>query len=139
MAGIALPVEPRKRFSWIFKAERPLDRELPLTIDLPADAPGPVALDVLWARGQVEDRMIDFLDPAAGQVLLGLDRRPLHGLESVPELLAGLLRGPQVSVECIGLDPQVPHHSARKPAAWPKRQRRKWAAVSSAVALRAGR
>jgi len=33
MAGIDVPVEPRKRYSWIFKAEEPLDRELPLTID----------------------------------------------------------------------------------------------------------
>ena len=33
MAGIELPVEPRKRLSWIFSAERPLDRDLPLTID----------------------------------------------------------------------------------------------------------
>ncbi len=33
MAGIDLPVEPRKRFTWIFKAEKPLDRDLPLTID----------------------------------------------------------------------------------------------------------
>lgn len=34
MAGIAdLPVEPRKRFTWIFQAEQPLDRDLPLTID----------------------------------------------------------------------------------------------------------
>lgn len=33
MAGIDLPVEPRKRFTWIFTAEQPLDRELPLTID----------------------------------------------------------------------------------------------------------
>ena len=33
MAGINLPVEPRKRYSWIFKAERPLDQDLPLTID----------------------------------------------------------------------------------------------------------
>lgn len=33
MAGISLPVEPRKRFAWIFKANQPLDRELPLTID----------------------------------------------------------------------------------------------------------
>lgn len=33
MAGITLPVEPRKRFTYIFTAERPLDRELPLTID----------------------------------------------------------------------------------------------------------
>lgn len=33
MAGIALPVEPRKRFSWVFKAAQPLDQDLPLTID----------------------------------------------------------------------------------------------------------
>jgi len=33
MAGIAVPVEPRKRFTWIFSAETPLDRDLPLTID----------------------------------------------------------------------------------------------------------
>lgn len=33
MAGIMLPVEPRKRYSWIFRAAQPLDRDLPLTID----------------------------------------------------------------------------------------------------------
>jgi glycine/D-amino acid oxidase-like deaminating enzyme len=33
MAGIDIPVEPRKRFTWIFTAETPLDQELPLTID----------------------------------------------------------------------------------------------------------
>ena len=33
MAGLAIPVEPRKRFSWVFSAERPLEVELPLTID----------------------------------------------------------------------------------------------------------
>lgn len=33
MAGIEIPVEPRKRFTWIFQAEDPLDRPLPLTID----------------------------------------------------------------------------------------------------------
>ncbi len=33
MAGIEIPVEPRKRYTFIFAAERPLDRDLPLTID----------------------------------------------------------------------------------------------------------
>ncbi|MBI1171988.1 FAD-dependent oxidoreductase [bacterium] len=33
MAGIEIPIEPRKRYSWIFSAETPLDRDLPLTID----------------------------------------------------------------------------------------------------------
>lgn len=33
MAGIALPIEARKRFNWVIKAEEPLDRPLPLTID----------------------------------------------------------------------------------------------------------
>ena len=33
MAGLALPVEPRKRYTFVFDAERPLPRDLPLTID----------------------------------------------------------------------------------------------------------
>lgn len=33
MAGIEIPVEPRKRYSFVFEAARPLDRDLPLTID----------------------------------------------------------------------------------------------------------
>jgi len=33
MAGIEIPVEPRKRYTYIFQAEQPLDRSLPLTID----------------------------------------------------------------------------------------------------------
>jgi glycine/D-amino acid oxidase-like deaminating enzyme len=33
MAGIEIPVEPRKRYTFIFDAEEPLDRDLPLTID----------------------------------------------------------------------------------------------------------
>jgi glycine/D-amino acid oxidase-like deaminating enzyme len=33
MAGIELSVEPRKRYTFIFDAEQPLDRDLPLTID----------------------------------------------------------------------------------------------------------
>ena len=33
MAGIDIPVEPRKRYTFVFEAARPLDRDLPLTID----------------------------------------------------------------------------------------------------------
>ncbi len=33
MAGIEIPVEPRKRFTFIFSSQKPLDRDLPLTID----------------------------------------------------------------------------------------------------------
>lgn len=33
MAGLDLPVEPRKRYTWVFEAAHPLDRDLPLTID----------------------------------------------------------------------------------------------------------
>lgn len=33
MAGIDIPVEPRKRMTYIFTAQSPLDQELPLTID----------------------------------------------------------------------------------------------------------
>lgn len=33
MADINIPVEPRKRYSWVFAAEKPLDQDLPLTID----------------------------------------------------------------------------------------------------------
>ncbi|MEM6595176.1 MAG: FAD-binding oxidoreductase [Pseudomonadota bacterium] len=33
MVGVEIPVEPRKRYTFIFDAETPLDRDLPLTID----------------------------------------------------------------------------------------------------------
>ncbi|MGB0906815.1 MAG: NAD(P)/FAD-dependent oxidoreductase [Maricaulaceae bacterium] len=33
MAGIDVPIEPRKRYTFIFDAAQPLDRDLPLTID----------------------------------------------------------------------------------------------------------
>lgn len=33
MAGIEIPIEPRKRYTFVFDAENPLDRDLPLTID----------------------------------------------------------------------------------------------------------
>ena len=33
MAGISIPIEPRRRCTWVFTAEKPLAGELPLTID----------------------------------------------------------------------------------------------------------
>ncbi len=33
MAGLVLPVEPRRRYSFVFDAEKPLNQDLPLTID----------------------------------------------------------------------------------------------------------
>ena len=33
MAGITIPIEPRKRYTWVFSASEPLPRALPLTID----------------------------------------------------------------------------------------------------------
>lgn len=33
MVGIEVPIEPRRRYTYIFSAETPLDRDLPLTID----------------------------------------------------------------------------------------------------------
>ncbi len=33
MAGIEIPVEPRTRYTFVFDAQHPLDRDLPLTID----------------------------------------------------------------------------------------------------------
>lgn len=33
MAGLDIPVEPRKRFTWVFTAQTPLAQDLPLTID----------------------------------------------------------------------------------------------------------
>ncbi|MEP2641932.1 FAD-binding oxidoreductase [Roseobacter sp.] len=33
MAGLDLPIEPRRRYTYIFDAAHPLDRDLPLTID----------------------------------------------------------------------------------------------------------
>jgi len=33
MIGVKVPIEPRRRYTYIFKAQNPLDRDLPLTVD----------------------------------------------------------------------------------------------------------
>ncbi len=71
MAGIAgLPVEPRKRYTYIFKAEEPLDRDLPLTIDPSGVHMRQDGRDTYLAGGPPDD------DPAVEPDDFGFD----HGL-----------------------------------------------------------
>src|SRR5690606_33242340 len=63
MAGITLPVEPRKRFTWVFQAERPLDRPLPLTIDPSGVHVRPEGTSYYMAGGHAEhDPAVDPAD-----------------------------------------------------------------------------
>lgn len=70
MAGLDIPVEPRKRFTWIFSAEQPLEQDLPLTIDpsgihMRQDGP-----KTYLAGGHAEyDPAVDFDDFAMDQNL----------------------------------------------------------------------
>ncbi len=70
MAGITVPVEPRKRYSWVFKAETPLDRDLPLTIDPSGVHCRENGGGTYQAGGHAE------IDPAADYDDFGMD----HGL-----------------------------------------------------------
>lgn len=60
MAGIAIPIEPRKRFNWVLRAETPLDRPLPLTIDPSGAFVREVGGGTYMAGGHADD------DPAVG-------------------------------------------------------------------------
>ncbi|WP_149588216.1 NAD(P)/FAD-dependent oxidoreductase [Tabrizicola flagellatus] len=63
MAGIAIPIEPRKRFNWVLQAERPLDRPLPLTIDPTGAFVREVGGGTYMAGGHAEvDPAVDFDD-----------------------------------------------------------------------------
>lgn len=65
MAGLSLPVEPRKRFTWMFKAEAPLDRDLPLTIDPSGVHMREVGGGIYQAGGHADiDPAVDFDDYA---------------------------------------------------------------------------
>jgi glycine/D-amino acid oxidase-like deaminating enzyme len=70
MAGIAIPVEPRKRFNWVIQAETPLDRPLPLTIDPSGVFVREVGGGTYMAGGHAD------LDPAVDFDDFGMD----HGL-----------------------------------------------------------
>jgi glycine/D-amino acid oxidase-like deaminating enzyme len=60
MAGIAIPIEPRKRFNWVIQAETPLDRPLPLTIDPSGSFVREVGGGTYMAGGHAD------FDPAVG-------------------------------------------------------------------------
>lgn len=70
MAGIAIPVEPRKRFTWIFTAEATLPRALPLTIDPTGVHVRQDTRTTFMAGGHADD------DPAVDQGDFAMD----HGL-----------------------------------------------------------
>lgn len=63
MAGISLPIEPRKRYTWVLQAERPLDRPLPLTIDPSGVFAREVGRGTYMAGGHADhDPTVDFDD-----------------------------------------------------------------------------
>ena len=63
MAGITIPIEPRKRFNWVFQAETPLDRPLPLTIDPTGVYVREVGGGTYMAGGHADiDPAVDFND-----------------------------------------------------------------------------
>lgn len=70
MVGIAIPIEPRKRYTWVFSCETKLGRELPLTID-PSGVYMRQDTDLTFMTGGYRDE-----DPAADPEDFDMD----HGL-----------------------------------------------------------
>jgi glycine/D-amino acid oxidase-like deaminating enzyme len=63
MAGIAIPIEPRKRFNWVIQADKPLDRPLPLVIDPSGAYVREVGGGTYMAGGHADvDPEVDFED-----------------------------------------------------------------------------
>lgn len=70
MAGIAIPIEPRKRFNWVIRAATPLDRPLPLVIDPTGVFAREVGGGTYMAGGHADvDPSVDFDDFAMDQDL----------------------------------------------------------------------
>lgn len=70
MAGIAIPIEPRKRFNWVIQAAEPLDRPLPLVIDPTGVFAREVGGGTYMAGGHADvDPAVDFDDFAMDQDL----------------------------------------------------------------------
>lgn len=70
MAGIAIPIEPRKRFNWVIQAAQPLDRPLPLVIDPTGVFAREVGGGTYMAGGHADvDPAVDFDDFAMDQDL----------------------------------------------------------------------
>ena len=62
MAGIDIPVEPRKRYTFVFAAENPLDRDLPLTIDPAGVHMRTDGMHYLAGCAPDDDRPVDYDD-----------------------------------------------------------------------------
>ncbi len=63
MAGISIPIRPRKRYTWVFTAQNPLPRDLPLTIDPSGVFMRQGSGATYWAGAQpAEDVDVDFDD-----------------------------------------------------------------------------
>jgi glycine/D-amino acid oxidase-like deaminating enzyme len=62
MAGIDIPIEPRKRFTFVFAAEKRLDRDLPLTIDPSGVHCRTDGLHYLAGCPPEDDRAVDYTD-----------------------------------------------------------------------------
>ena len=70
MAGIAIPIEPRKRFNWVIQAATPLDRPLPLVIDPTGVFAREVGGGTYMAGGHADiDPAVDFDDFSMDQDL----------------------------------------------------------------------
>jgi len=62
MAGLFLPVEPRRRYTYIFSAQDPPPRDMPLTIDPAGIHMRPEGSNFLCGCPPFEDKPIDFND-----------------------------------------------------------------------------
>jgi glycine/D-amino acid oxidase-like deaminating enzyme len=63
MAGIEIPIEPRKRFNWVIQSATPLDRPLPLVIDPTGVFAREVGGGTYMAGGHADvDPAVDFDD-----------------------------------------------------------------------------
>jgi glycine/D-amino acid oxidase-like deaminating enzyme len=62
MAGIDIPIEPRKRYTYVFQAEKPLEKDLPLTIDPSGVHVRQDGANYMAGGHAYDDPAVDFMD-----------------------------------------------------------------------------